>query len=352
MKLSVRQHIIFWLGYIVWDILQTLFSLLTPASKLSVIVMQVVPGTLLLVIPKIALFCFIYFFGLVPMVSKKKRPFLPVVYFVLAVIGILMLYRAIYFYVVFPVVYGANMSSARFFNLSSLVVILFELLIPIFLLLIYEMYRYTKFSWERERKLEKEKLVSELSFLKAQINPHFLFNVLSTVHALSRSKAPEAADVTMKLSKLMRFMLFEAKRKTINLLEEVKILEDYIELEKVRFSKKLTVTFEKSIDDDTQQIAPLILLPFVENAFKHGSSESRFNSFVNITLTVDNGILGFEVENSVEESAQSSERTRIGLANIKRQLELVYPEHELRLERGDKTFYVSLKFKLQSNEEI
>jgi sensor histidine kinase YesM len=352
MKFSAKQHVLFWSGYITWDILQTVFSLLSSGGKLSDILLKVVPSSLLIAIPKIILFYFIYYFVLVPVVAKRQKAFLPVIYSILAVTIILLLYRMMMFYFILPVLFGFDMSSARFFNLSSLVITLFELLIPVFLLIIYELYRYTKFSRERERKLEKEKLTSELNFLKAQINPHFLFNVLSTIHALSRTKAPEAADVTMKLSRLIRFMLFDTTRKTITISEEIKILENYIELEQVRFSNKLKVKFKKNIDNDAQQVAPLILLPFVENAFKHGSGESRFNSFVVITLSVNEGILEFSVENSFEESSTRIETTRIGLANIKRQLELLYPEHKLTLEKKDNTFIASLKFKLQGNEDV
>ncbi len=286
------------------------------------------------------------------MLQNKKNISVSAAKAALAILVTLFILRAIVIYIVFPIFYNVEASSLKFFRPSSIIITMFDLIIPSCLLIIYELYRYTKTSRDRESKLEKEKILSELNFLKAQINPHFLFNVLSTVHALSRNKAPEAADVTMKLSKLMRFMLFDSKGKTINLSEEIKVLEDYIELEKVRFSNKLTVTFVKNIDDETQRVAPLILLPFVENAFKHGSSDSIFNSFVNIILTVKNGALNFEIENSVEDAVQNDKSMQIGLTNIKRQLELIYPDHSLVLERKSKTFFVSLNFNLQNNEKV
>lgn len=147
-------------------------------------------------------------------------------------------------------------------------------------------------------------------------------------------------------------MLFEAKRKSIGIAEEIKILEDYIELEKVRFSNKLTIKFEKDIDDEALQITPLVLLPFVENAFKHGPGESRFQSYIQISLIIKNGLLEFKVENSVEESDHNDDGTHIGLENIKRRLELVYPGYELTLVREEKVFTAALKFKLQGHEEI
>jgi two-component system, LytTR family, sensor kinase len=355
MKFSAKQHIIFWIGYMVWDLLQTLFSILGNAnttSNFSSVFFKVAISVLVMAVPRTILFYFISLFILKPLVLKKQAFFISIFYAVPAVLLVLLFYRTLTFYYLMPRIFKYDMSSARFFDLSSLVTTLFDLLVPVCLLLIYELYRYSKSAGERESKLEKEKLMSELSFLKAQINPHFLFNVLSTVHALSRTKAPEAADVTLKLSQLMRFMLFETKRKKISILQEVKILEDYIELEKVRFSNKLSVNFEKAIDDESQEIAPLVLLPFVENAFKHGSSESRFNSFVNIRLVVTAGELSLEVENSFEASQYSDNGTHIGLANIKRQLQLIYPQHKLVLEKREQIFFASLNFKLQENEEV
>ncbi len=350
MKLLTRQHVLFWIGYLTWDVLQAVISLSGPAGGLSPDPILALYTSLLLLIPKIILFYCIYIVALKPLITKKQSAVLSVLYATIATVTTLMLYRGLMFYVIFPKIYRVDMSAAHFFHLSSLVISLFDLLVAVFLLIIYELYRYTKSSKERERRLEQEKLLSELNYLKAQINPHFLFNVLSSVHALSRNKAPEAADVTLRLSKLMRFMLFEAKRTTIGITEEIKILEDYIELEKVRFSSKLTVKFEKSIDNEALQIAPLVLLPFVENAFKHGPGESRFQSFVNINLSVNNGMLVFEVKNSVEESYYSDDSTNTGLANIKRRLELIYPGYQLKLEREQNVFLATLKFKLLNHE--
>jgi len=248
-------------------------------------------------------------------------------------------------------VFEWNMSGRKFFNVSALVVTLFDILVPVCLLLIIELYRYTKMAKERVAQLEKEKLKSELSFLKAQINPHFLFNVLSTVHALSRHKAPEAANVVIKLSEIMRFMLFEVKNRTITLAEEQKFLEDFIELEKIRFQQKLSVDFITDIDNPNEMIAPMILLPFVENAFKHGAAESRFHSFVHIYIKVKNKNLIFNVENSVELSSPKDYHSGIGLNNVRRQLELLYPGHELKIEERPESFFISLRLNLNVYEE-
>lgn len=206
------------------------------------------------------------------------------------------------------------------------------------MLSMYELYSYARRSRQREMFLEKEKLSSELNYLKAQINPHFLFNVLATVHALTIKKSPEAANVVVKLSELMRFMLFEVKNRKITVEEEINFLEGYIELEMVRFSNKLTVNFSKSIDNPGTKIEPLLLLPFVENAFKHGAAENRFHSFITIELKLLNDHLRFTVENATEPSVPDDYKISIGLDNVKRQLQMLYPGHKLNIEEREKSF--------------
>lgn len=302
-------------------------------------------------VPKLLLFYFLFYYTLLPLTQGGAQKTWVLVQCAIACLLALLLYRAMVYHIVVPHIYHASPPGRRFFNLSALVFNLFDVLIPVCILLVYEMYRFVRRMKERESTLEKEKLRNELSFLKAQINPHFLFNVLSTIHALSRQNAPAAADVTLKLSQLMRFMLYEAKSKRITLAEEVKLLEDFIALERVRFSNKLTIRFNKKIDDATLGIAPLLLLPFVENAFKYSAGESRFTAFVYIDLTVQAGLLRFEVENSMEEPLRNNMSTHIGLANIKRQLELTYPDHELICTKKEETFFVSLQIKLMQDEK-
>lgn len=207
--------------------------------------------------------------------------------------------------------------------------------------------RYQRWK-EREKALVKEKLQAELMFLRNQTNPHFLFNTLNNIYALARKKSDDTADVVMKLSKLLRFMLYESRRDTISIAEELRVLGDYIELEKIRYNDRLLISFNKSIDNGQQAIAPLILLPFVENAFKHGASETRFESYINIDIEIKNNQLQFTIVNSKEEDSTGDIQENIGLSNIRRQLELMYPGHRLVLENGKQEFKVSLNLNLSS----
>lgn len=303
-------------------------------------------------VTKLFLFYFSFTYILRPLLLAHTRPGTSILRFILITIVVLFIQRCIVIYLIFPGVYHMDMAKVSFYNISGLVFTLFDLLVPVCLLSIYELFQYSRVSKDRAATLEKEKLTSELNFLKAQVNPHFLFNVLGTIHALSRNSAPEAADVTIKLSQLMRFILYEAKATKVPVSKEVKIIEDYIDLEQVRFRNKLTVNFIKDIDDYHQMIAPLILLPFVENSFKHGSAENLKDSFVHIHLSLSGGSFLFTIENSVEEPVQHEKSSQIGLSNVKRQLELIYPQHELLIEKRATSFYVMIKFNLMQDEKI
>jgi two-component system, LytTR family, sensor kinase len=207
-------------------------------------------------------------------------------------------------------------------------------------------------SKEREKNLIKDKLEAELRSLKNQTNPHFLLNTLFNIYALARKGSEETAEVVMKLAELLRFMLYESRGNLISLHDEIKVLEDYLGLEAIRYDKRLSVSFNKEVVMGPQQITPLLLLPFLENAFKHGVSETRFESFINMDIKVKDGYLYFEIENSYDPSENGAQKNSIGLANARRQLELTYKEHKLEAGSCDNIFKVKLFINLNSYVEI
>jgi len=210
-----------------------------------------------------------------------------------------------------------------------------------------------------EQELLKKKLEIELQFLKAQSNPHFLFNTLNNIYGLARKNSDKTADVVMRLSSMLRYMLYETAHKSIEIEKEIRIIKDYIELEKLRYTDRLEVIFNHTIDHYHEKIAPLILLPFVENAFKHGAGESRFRSYIAIDLTLKNKQLFYEIKNSKEGSSDSEQAQqtvsdedvdKIGLSNIKRQLELIYPNHQLTIDNNSNEFIVKLHINLNDGK--
>lgn len=154
----------------------------------------------------------------------------------------------------------------------------------------------------------------------------------------------------MKLSELLSFMLYRSGEERIPVEEEIKIIQDYIELEQLRYNSRLSIQFTRQIDNPQQLIAPLLLLPLIENAFKHGISESRFESFVHIRFQLRMGYLEFDIENSVEQLIANTPASRIGLYSTQRQLELMYADHKITIDNDNTSFKVGVKINLNSYE--
>ncbi|MCU4174170.1 sensor histidine kinase [Carboxylicivirga sp. N1Y90] len=191
-------------------------------------------------------------------------------------------------------------------------------------------------------KIENEKLESELKFLKSQINPHFLFNTLNNLYALTLKNSNKASDVVLKLSGLLDYMLYHSKEERVTLAKELSIIENYIELEKIRYGDRLKLSYKVDGDPSACNIAPLILIPFVENAFKHGASNDRQRPEINIKIVAEKNGIQFNITNSYPLHVSTSEKG-IGLKNIRRQLNLVYPKrHQLDISSEDQMFKVQL----------
>jgi two-component system, LytTR family, sensor kinase len=203
---------------------------------------------------------------------------------------------------------------------------------------------------ETTQKLRIEKQEAELNYLKSQTNPHFLFNTLNNIYSLARDNNPLAPESILRLSKILRFMLYETNANFIAIEQELKIMDDYIALEKLRYDESLSVNFNNDVENMNQAIPPLLLIPLVENAFKHGVSETRNQPFVNIHLSVKGLQLLFVVKNSSEASEnQNVVKENIGLSNLRRQLELLYQEYDLSVFQGETDFTVTLKINLKSH---
>jgi two-component system LytT family sensor kinase len=196
---------------------------------------------------------------------------------------------------------------------------------------------------KKKQEVENDKVVTELSFLKSQINPHFLFNTLNNIYSLAIVKSDATAGAVLKLSSIMRYVLNETKNEQVPLDDEIKFINDYIELQKVRLTDKVSINFSIEGNTSDKLIAPLILIPFVENAFKYGIS-TKENSSIDISLNASETAINFKVTNKVV-AAQTDkfENTGIGLKNTQRRLELLYPsKHELIMNQENNTFLVTL----------
>lgn len=201
-----------------------------------------------------------------------------------------------------------------------------------------------KLNEKKQKELEKEKLDSELAFLKNQISPHFFFNTLNNIYSLIGIDGPTAQESVLKLSKLMRYLLYESENGETMISHEIDFMNNYIALMKLRLSSRveLQIDFPKQFSDFS--IPPLLFIPFIENAFKHGIS-SRDRSFINIVLKLGDDQLIFSTQNSIGKCSQTGDLqySGIGLDNVRKRLMLLFPgNHELKIEQDEATFSVKL----------
>lgn len=202
----------------------------------------------------------------------------------------------------------------------------------------------------RSRELENRQLASELRFLKAQINPHFLFNTLNNLYYLAVNKSEQTPEVIAKLSGMMRYMIHESNAEQVPLAREVEYMENYLDLEKLRLNEETPITFEVEGNIANARITPLILIAFLENAFKHGIGNVRNGSWITVSLRVSGRALHYKVANSVVDTTDKTvrETSGLGLANVRRRLDLSYPHrYQLDVTEEPDRYRVYLKIDLQ-----
>jgi two-component system, LytTR family, sensor kinase len=217
----------------------------------------------------------------------------------------------------------------------------------------YGLFNYVVKEEKLKQEAQQERLQSELSFLRSQISPHFIFNILNSIVYLIRSKSDLAEPVTIKLSELMRYMLYESENAEIPLEKELSYLKNYIELQKVRFEEDVQINLNTEGAATSQIIEPMLMIPFVENAFKHGVG-MVLNPVIDISLKITEKELFFSVKNKItpETIAGKDISSGIGLKNVKRRLELLYPNaHHLEIKNTEGWFNVNLNLKFLNATE-
>jgi two-component system, LytTR family, sensor kinase len=201
---------------------------------------------------------------------------------------------------------------------------------------------------ETIKKIELEKTIAELNFLKAQVNPHFLFNTLNNLYALIIEKSDKSGECVLKLADILKYILAEGREDKVSLKKELLLLENYIELERLR-KPDADVSFTTECNINNYQITPLILLPFVENAFKHGLNTVTKNGFIHLNIKAQDQFLTLSIENNIPPAgnAVAVQSHGIGIENVKKRLELVYPNrYKLLIERKNNSFLVNLQLQL------
>ncbi len=288
-------------------------------------------------------FYYINHYTLIPKLLKQKG----VIYYGFSVAGLILVFYPVFVSLIrwLPVVYkleiGVFASSGQVFSQDGGGTAFLIMILSVPIIISNQWYKQTG----EIAKLAKEKSETELNLLKQQINPHFFFNTLNNLYALSLKNDAATPEVIMQLSELMRYVIYRGKEETVSLAEEVKHIEDYICLQKIRLHKELDLKFTKEIADDRLQIPPLLFIILVENAFKHGIEPAEKQCFLHIFIKSNHHELLFICKNSVEEKTLKA--PGIGLNNLRRRLSLRFPhQHELNVEEKGNTFTAKLKLAL------
>lgn len=220
-----------------------------------------------------------------------------------------------------------------------------EVLVTIFLIyLVFTTLLKLSKSWYQLQRVEKEKLSIELNSLKSQVNPHFLFNSLNSIYSLALSKSDQTAETVLELSNLLRYMLYEVGDDEVESSKEIEMLENYIELQKLRADQSTNISFNITGDPSQVKIAPLLFFPLVENSFKHGVKGVSNAAYVNIQLDLNQGI-EFSIKNNKGQidDMEEGKYGGIGLENVKRRLALIYPnKHDFQVNETEIEFEVKV----------
>jgi two-component system, LytTR family, sensor histidine kinase AlgZ len=210
---------------------------------------------------------------------------------------------------------------------------------------------FFKYWVKKQRELllaEKEKATAELQLLKAQIHPHFLFNTLNNIYSFSMKGSPKTTEMIARLSSLLSYVLYDCKNNEVLLTKEIEVMKNYIDLEKERYGNWLDISINIEGDIEGKFIAPLLLLPFIENAFKHGTSEQLEKPWLSIDLSVKDSLLRFKIVNSKNEFSEARERG-IGIENVQKRLSYLYEgQYDLKLSDEGNFFVVSLTMELSA----
>jgi LytS/YehU family sensor histidine kinase len=244
---------------------------------------------------------------------------------------------------------GYTQKEAYLYNTRFIVqVVAGSLFIVIFVAMLRFAVEWFEFE-ARKKEVENEKLIAELNFLKAQINPHFLFNTLNNLYYLAFTQSPNTTEVIAKLSQMMRYMIYDSNHPKVLLSKEIEYMQNYISLERLRLNDQIPICFKIEGNPQDVLITPLIFITFLENAFKHGVNGNQPSAWVNIKIQLIGKECVYTVENSKAHAngTANGEKSGIGLRNVQRRLELSYPDHyQLNMEDDKDRYRVKLNLTL------
>jgi len=300
------------------------------------------------------IFCYPLMYFLMPEFFWKKKYFQFICLFLLLWVVVSFFRYAAFTYAYNPIMQELNL----FVNPAPMVVInsiTQTINGPAFIAFIFISLKFFK-DWQQKQKdnfnLQKENTNAEMQLLKAQIHPHFLFNTLNNIYSFTLNKSPQAKDIVKKLEDMLHYMIEECERPLVPVKNEIKIIQDYFDLERIRYGSRLDMQVEITGDCNNKTITPLLMIPFVENSFKHGTSKILRDPWIKLFIQADENLLHFTLANSKPADEIINGKGGIGLNNVKKRLELLYPSnHLLTIESTVNTFTVNMQIPLQQADK-
>lgn len=341
-----------WLGHMIFWILLLLCYTIAMKDGYGSIYEAFSRNVILLLPQIIASYYLIYF--LIPRFLYKRKYILFGILFLIGTYVFSILARVLVIYVVEELHRELPFRQESFLEIATDINRLYKdffykVYLPVFLFASVKLMKERFEEKSRSELLKKEKVIAELNFMKAQIHPHFLFNTLNNLYVLTLQKSDKASETVLKLSEMLDYMLYKCNENFVTIAEEIQLIQNYIDLERLRYGNRLELVFNKNIDDSQTQIAPLILVSLIENAFKHGASGTVTIPKIRIEIAVKNKQLLFSIFNTKPTHVQkdfTNFKKGIGLVNTNSQLQLLYPNKYSMEIVEDKTSY---NVKLQIN---
>lgn len=343
-RFKVLGHILFWLTSITF--LCFIFYLYSRNVNLALITKALITNI------GFAIGVYLNLYVLIPKFLKKKSYIFYIFWLVLLLTSTSVLIQLIIVYPLRHVLEVSNNFSSFSTDTHSafFFATFFYVLVTSFLKFIQDWLSMQDLNYKLA-KIEKQKLEAELTTLKGQLNPHFLFNSLNNIYSLALIKSNKVPELILKLSDLMRHIIYESRENYISLDKEIEFVDNFIALQKIRTSEKTKITYTKVGDTPSGKIAPLLFEPFIDNAFKHGLPGTDNSDFIEIIFTFqEDGFVIFKLVNNYEDTAIGNKKNSgIGIENVKQRLQYLYNKEEyfLTLNKANNIFSVSLKLKLK-----
>ncbi len=352
-KLSIQRHVIFWICIYIYHVIR--ISFLFPEDQLLADPIPILLGSLRWGVITNLIFSYTIIYFLIPKFFSRKK-------YLAFSVGVLILFMILFCFSLFShlidskftYAIGTTTQQPYIFLRGTVIRILGNPPLICALLLSLKTLKNWHLKQLENETLIREKGNAELQLLKSQIHPHFLFNTLNNIYSYTLTKSPLAAELVQKLSDMLSYMITDCNQVLVPLEKEIQLLKDYICLEKVRYGNRLDIQMHINGNCENCMVVPLLMIPFVENCFKHGASMMRGEQWMHLIIDINENDLDLNLSNSKPpRSKQSVNKKGIGLNNVQKRLSLLYPgRHQLKINSTENTFSVYLKLALEKEKNI